>query len=262
MAGEGRSLSLLEALKQSNTSDKKDPNEENGTDANDLEAGEKSGDFAGRKASGSIRKTSIVNHEIAVGTADEVARAKEIQQSLGVLRVLRRGEEWLDAKLGIELQGIDRVPEEAKRPPSTLNIFLLWWSLNVHVGVVPLGVLGPEFGLSFGQTVGAAIAGNLLGSICTAFDGTLGPKVCKAQESRAIKAKKTDILQHEPGLSSISLFGPPRRNKTDNYVVARTTTNSRIEVLVWLLVCQPYFHGLLPLTQIGAQSYARSSTFS
>lgn len=143
------------------------------------------GDVKEPQVTETTRRSDSVNHDIALGTQEEVARAREIQSRTGILRFLRRGEEWLDAKLGIELQGIDRVPEEAKRPPSILNVFLLWWSLNVHVGVVPLGVLGPEFGLSLNQTIAAAVVGSLLGSICTAFDGTLGPKVSSHSRRKA-----------------------------------------------------------------------------
>jgi purine-cytosine permease-like protein len=54
---------------------------------------------------------------------------------------------------------------------------LLWWSLNVHVGVIPLGVLGPEFGLSLRQSIAAGIVGTMLGAFCTASTGTLSPKL-------------------------------------------------------------------------------------
>jgi purine-cytosine permease-like protein len=53
----------------------------------------------------------------------------------------------------------------------------MWWSLNVHVGVIPLGILGPEFGLSLKATIAASIVGNLLGALCTAFVATLSPKL-------------------------------------------------------------------------------------
>ena len=108
---------------------------------------------------------------------EEVAKTREIQQQNRLIRTMRHAEEWLDAKMGIELQGIDRIPEEKKRPPHIINIFLLWWSLNVHVGVVPLGLLGPLFGLTLGQSVGASFLGICLGATCTAYTGTLGPKV-------------------------------------------------------------------------------------
>lgn len=53
----------------------------------------------------------------------------------------------------------------------------MWWSLNVHVGVVPLGILGPEFGLSLGQSIAASVVGTALGALCTSFTGSLGPKL-------------------------------------------------------------------------------------
>ena len=107
----------------------------------------------------------------------EIARARQIQNGFAPLRVLRQGEEWLDAKLGIETQGIDRIPEEAKRPPSIINTFFIWWSVTVHVGTLPIGFLGPEFGLTLGQSVAGIVVGTFLGALCTAYTGTLGPKV-------------------------------------------------------------------------------------
>ena len=76
--------------------------------------------------------------------------------------------------MGIETQGIDRIPEEQKRPPSILNTFFLWWSLTCHVGTMVLGVLGPEFGLDLQQSAAAIVVGTLLGGLCTAYTGTLG----------------------------------------------------------------------------------------
>ena len=122
------------------------------------------------------RRTSTVE-EIRHGSVAEIARTKEIQHKITVFSTLRKGEEWLDDKMGIELQGIDRVPEDERKPPSMWNIFWLWWSLNVHVGVIPLGVVGAEFGLDLKQIVGAGIVGNVLGALCTAWCGTMSPKV-------------------------------------------------------------------------------------
>jgi NCS1 nucleoside transporter family len=112
----------------------------------------------------------------SVTPAFEVAKARHIQSSFPPLRFLSRGEEWLDEKMGIETQGIDRIPEDQKRPPSKLNIFLMWWSMTCHVGTLPLGVLGPEFGLTLGQSAAAIVVGTFLGALCTAYTGTLGPK--------------------------------------------------------------------------------------
>lgn len=59
----------------------------------------------------------------------EVARARHLQNAIAPLRFLSKGEEWLDHKLGIETQGIDRIPEEEKKPPSIWNTFFMWWSM-------------------------------------------------------------------------------------------------------------------------------------
>lgn len=125
--------------------------------------------------------------------AAEIHRTIQIQSSIGVLRVLRRAEEWIDSKVGIELRGIDRIPEEEKQPPSQWNIFLLWWSLNVHVGVLPLGVLGPAFGLSLKASIAASVLGTALGALCTAYTGTLGPRV-RQQDCQSHLGKWTDLF--------------------------------------------------------------------
>lgn len=112
----------------------------------------------------------------SVTPAYEIARTVHIQNSFAPFRYLSRGEEWLDEKLGIETQGIDRIPEDQKRPPSIWNTFFLWWSMTCHVGTIPIGVLGPEFGLALGDSVAAVVVGTFLGALCTAYTGTLGPK--------------------------------------------------------------------------------------
>jgi hypothetical protein len=108
---------------------------------------------------------------------DEIARSRALQNSIKPLRYLRQGEEWLDAKMGVETRGIDRVPEEEKTPPSIYNSFFMWWSLTCHLGTLPIGILGPEFGLDLKRSIAAVVAGTLLGALCTAYCGTLGPKV-------------------------------------------------------------------------------------
>lgn len=107
----------------------------------------------------------------------EVIRARQIQSGLAPFRWLSQGEQWLDSKLGIETRGIDRIPEEEKRPPSILNVFLMWWGATCHVGTVPIGALGPAFGLPLGESIAAIVVGTWLGALCPAFCGTLGPKL-------------------------------------------------------------------------------------
>ncbi|KAL9619705.1 MAG: hypothetical protein Q9160_005725 [Pyrenula sp. 1 TL-2023] len=115
--------------------------------------------------------------EMETNGIDEIATTRRIQQHTGALRYLRRGEEWLDEKMGIELQGIDRIPEVEKRPPSIINVFLMWFSMTCHVGTVPIGVLGPEFGLSLNLSIAAVVVGTVIGALLPAYTGTLGPKL-------------------------------------------------------------------------------------
>jgi hypothetical protein len=115
---------------------------------------------------------------------DEIARSRALQNSIKPLRYMRQGEEWLDAKMGVETQGIDRIPEEDKRPPSIFNSFFMWWSMTCHLGTLPIGILGPEFGLDLKQSIAAIVVGTFLGALCTGYTGTLGPKVRGVPSSR------------------------------------------------------------------------------
>ena len=70
------------------------------------------------------------------GTAEAV-KAKRLQTESTFFRKLRFGEEWLDAKMGIEMQGIDRIPDEEKQPPSTWNVS--WPPFLFCLGVIEIG---------------------------------------------------------------------------------------------------------------------------
>ncbi|KAF3479702.1 cytosine permease [Arthroderma uncinatum] len=48
-------------------------------------------------------------------------------KTVKIERVLRQIELWLGQKLNIETQGIERIKEEDKQPPSLWNAFLMWW---------------------------------------------------------------------------------------------------------------------------------------
>jgi hypothetical protein len=77
------------------------------------------------------------------GTAQEVKRARDLQHRTKALRSLRRGEEWLDEKMGVESQGIDRIPDEKKQPPSVINVSVF---LQVQLSVPRLAItITPDF---------------------------------------------------------------------------------------------------------------------
>lgn len=133
-------------------------------------------DLESNKANISLEEKEF-DHQGSVSSDVEIVRAQHIQNSITLFRQLNQAERWLDAKVGIETQGIDRIPEERKKPPSILNIFLLWWGATCHIGTVPIGVLGPTFGLPLSESIAAIVVGTWLGALCPAFCGTLGPKL-------------------------------------------------------------------------------------
>ncbi|CAG8974588.1 hypothetical protein HYALB_00004385 [Hymenoscyphus albidus] len=121
-------------------------------------------------------KTETFSNDEAVPSSSKT-RAKELRENTGILSTLCRGEDWLDAKMGIETQGVDLIREEDKKPPSILNVSLLWFTLTCHVGAIPIGMLGPEWGLSLKQSIAGSVVGTILGALCTGYCGTLGPKL-------------------------------------------------------------------------------------
>jgi hypothetical protein len=74
-----------------------------------------------------------------------------VTHETGFLAKLRRFEERLDAKLGIESEAISRkLPEEKGHVPwhHQLNMFFLWASGTMNTSCFATGLLGHEFGLS------------------------------------------------------------------------------------------------------------------
>lgn len=112
---------------------------------------------------------------------EEVARTHHIQNAVPFLKKLSDAERWIDRAIGgdqfFETQGIDRIPEDQKRPPSIWNALMMWSSVTMHVGTIPLGVLGATYGLSFNGAMSSATVGICAGACCSAFTATLGPQL-------------------------------------------------------------------------------------
>jgi hypothetical protein len=68
----------------------------------------------------------------------EITATRHIQSSNKILRGLKRSEEWMDEKMGVETQGIDRIPEEAKQPPSIMNVSILIVTIQPKKKKTPL----------------------------------------------------------------------------------------------------------------------------
>jgi hypothetical protein len=63
----------------------------------------------------------------------EAVKARDLQSRYAFFRGMRKGEEWLDAKMGIESTGVDRIPEEDKEPPSIWNVCLSYPSFRKRI---------------------------------------------------------------------------------------------------------------------------------
>jgi len=168
---------------------------------------------------------------------EEIARSRAIQNSIKPLRYMRQGEEWLDAKMGVEIQGIDRIPEEEKKPPSILNSFFMWWSMTCHLGTLPIGILGPQFGLDLKQSIAAIVVGTFLGALCTAYTGTLGPKVREFPGSRfedvPILCLSTPLANSMSSLVSVLSLHPdiPLASGAPNCALFSTSSSEAVLLL-------------------------------
>lgn len=84
------------------------------------------------------KQNTVVDNENVAGDSLSGASNDVIVEDTGRtlprgLQKLRNVETWLDKKLGIETQGVERIREDERKPPPTSNIFLVWLSLNIHV---------------------------------------------------------------------------------------------------------------------------------
>ncbi|RAK95312.1 purine-cytosine permease family protein [Aspergillus ibericus CBS 121593] len=105
----------------------------------------------------------------------EEVRIQHLQQGHRLLRSLRQAETWMDRRFGVEAMGIERVPEDQRRAPERLNMMLFWFSALLAPGLIPIGMLGPIFGLSVQTSILLTVVATLIGSVLPAFTATLSP---------------------------------------------------------------------------------------
>ena len=92
----------------------------------------------------------------------------------GILGRLNHYEALLDAKLGVESAGPERVPATGRTPPSQWTMAFMWASATMNLSCFATGFLGWEFGLSLGQSIPIIIFGTFLGASVTGWCATLG----------------------------------------------------------------------------------------
>ncbi|KAN0073667.1 Permease for cytosine/purines, uracil, thiamine, allantoin domain containing protein [Tylopilus felleus] len=78
---------------------------------------------------------------------------------------------------GVEARGVERVPENQRETKNSWNNLLMWWSVNMVLTTIPVGVLAQfAFTLTLPHAVATTFCFAALGSVATAFIATLGPR--------------------------------------------------------------------------------------
>ncbi|KAL7418644.1 hypothetical protein Q5752_007103 [Cryptotrichosporon argae] len=78
---------------------------------------------------------------------------------------------------GVEARGIERVPEDERDGKHTIGLLVFWWSVNMAVSTVPIGLLAQAYYLlDFANAMACIVIFTAIGAACCAFIATLGPK--------------------------------------------------------------------------------------
>ncbi|KAH9831049.1 purine-cytosine permease [Teratosphaeria destructans] len=108
----------------------------------------------------------------------DVYQGVTVKQDNGILSRLRRLENALDEKFGIEAEAIDRKLPSDRRPltwQNQLSMSLLWASGTMNLSCFATGFLGWEFGLSLKQSILICLFASILGGALPGFCATMGP---------------------------------------------------------------------------------------
>ncbi|KAF8513337.1 permease for cytosine/purines, uracil, thiamine, allantoin-domain-containing protein [Hysterangium stoloniferum] len=78
---------------------------------------------------------------------------------------------------GVEARGIERVPENEREDKHSIGLLLLWFSVNVVLTAIPVGILAQEiFTLTFPHAVVTTLGFALIGCTTVGFIAMLGPR--------------------------------------------------------------------------------------
>ncbi|MCJ1376862.1 hypothetical protein MMC20_008107 [Loxospora ochrophaea] len=124
-----------------------------------------------RSASPHLHGSDLSASDDVLGDPGETQVIK-IRQQYSVLRALRNFESWVDRQMKFEASGVERVPEEKRKPP---QMMVFWFSLLLSPTLIPVGMLGPTFGLSVHTSVILTVFATLIGTLVPAFTATLCP---------------------------------------------------------------------------------------
>ncbi|KAH8811203.1 putative NCS family nucleoside transporter [Xylogone sp. PMI_703] len=121
----------------------------------------------------SIEQNTAAAASDSADSAD--AQVIAIRESNGILRFLASVDKRIHQATKFEASGVERVPENQRRPPQKLNMLLFWFSLLFSPTLIPIGMLGPLFGLSVHVSIILTVFAVIIGSTAPAFTATLSP---------------------------------------------------------------------------------------
>lgn len=108
---------------------------------------------------------------------EELDTSGSFKDELSMFSSLNRFEQYLDRKIGMEAEAVERKLPDQRHLNSwydQLNIIFLWASGNITLSPFSTGFLGWEFGLSLKESLLCCIFGTLIGSCATAYCTTFG----------------------------------------------------------------------------------------
>jgi hypothetical protein len=123
-------------------------------------------------SSASDNKTGVVATTTTTSSSPVVQETYFSQT--GIFATLRHYEALLDAKLGVESHGPDRILPEARNPPRTWVMAFIWASATMNLSAYATGFIGYALGLNLMQSILITVFGTLLGAMVTAWCATLG----------------------------------------------------------------------------------------
>ncbi|OQO00304.1 hypothetical protein B0A48_14091 [Cryoendolithus antarcticus] len=92
--------------------------------------------------------------------------------------LMQRWNTRIESLAGFEARGMARVPDDERQAPSAmamLQMLLLWFSANLTINNLAVGLLGPlVFSLGFRDSAMCAVVGIFLGAMSTAYMSTWG----------------------------------------------------------------------------------------
>ncbi|KAL4963092.1 permease for cytosine/purines, uracil, thiamine, allantoin-domain-containing protein [Aspergillus stella-maris] len=111
-----------------------------------------------------------------------------IRPHLRLLQALNNFEQRL-GRLGgdgvFEVQGANRIADQDRKPPSITSALMIWVSFVLHLGMLPVGFLGPALGLTFKDALSACLTGIVLGAALPAYTATFGLRLGLRQMAAA-----------------------------------------------------------------------------